>query len=579
MPIQAPTARVSFACNGATTAFPVNIQSYNASDFLVLLSNNSTGQAATLALGGDYSLTTSGSLSPTFWTLNTLAGQFSSPYAAGFTLQVILNPAETQLSQFTQGQSFPSLAVQTALDRSVQMIIREGDILNRAIIAPDTDVNPVMLLPAASVRKLTNLGFDASGNLALSLQLIGTNLSAASIAQFVYVQDNVLLHGADSTGFGDSLAAFNAATSANTDFVSIPPGTYRLSANTNLGLWEIAAGVTFTGPGLLTGKAIQRVATSGNYMLRLLSSFETSPSQVIGFNIEQGLYQPGTVSALQFGQATELFTPSTSAAIWNGQLNSVYGSVSHFGSGAVNFQVGGAFESFNDGSATVVAGVGVNGNAWNGGVAAGNPVQTPTNNGIVQNLRGVSGFCGNLSTGTVTTASSLFASTINNTGGGAITNAVGLTVGDQTAGTNNFGVLTGLGLNQFGAAVRIAGRTNLPANTGAAFYMALGTLSGGSAARIYIGDGSGWNLEFTARTASTDTVVGKISDTGSMSLNGSQGVNGATPPAQSTGWGAPIGGAVINNYNITDAGGANSNTNKAVAQIIAYLKLKGDFAA
>jgi hypothetical protein len=44
---------------------------------------------------------------------------------------------------------------------------------------------------------------------------------------------------------------------------------------------------------------------------------------------------------------------------------------------------------------------------------------------------------------------------------------------------------------------------------------------------------------------------------------------------QQTGWGTPIGAAVINNYNITDAGGANSNTNKALAALIVQLKLRG----
>jgi hypothetical protein len=48
-----------------------------------------------------------------------------------------------------------------------------------------------------------------------------------------------------------------------------------------------------------------------------------------------------------------------------------------------------------------------------------------------------------------------------------------------------------------------------------------------------------------------------------------------SPAGQSTGWGTPVGGAVIPNYNITDAGGASSNTNKAVAQIIAVLKAFG----
>lgn len=52
-------------------------------------------------------------------------------------------------------------------------------------------------------------------------------------------------------------------------------------------------------------------------------------------------------------------------------------------------------------------------------------------------------------------------------------------------------------------------------------------------------------------------------------------INGNTPSPQVTGWGTPVNPAVINNYNITDAGGANSNTNKAVAQIIKDLKAFG----
>jgi hypothetical protein len=54
--------------------------------------------------------------------------------------------------------------------------------------------------------------------------------------------------------------------------------------------------------------------------------------------------------------------------------------------------------------------------------------------------------------------------------------------------------------------------------------------------------------------------------------------NGAAGFAQQAGWGTPVGAAAISSYNITDAGGANSNTNKAVASIIAALKALGVFA-
>lgn len=66
---------------------------------------------------------------------------------------------------------------------------------------------------------------------------------------------------------------------------------------------------------------------------------------------------------------------------------------------------------------------------------------------------------------------------------------------------------------------------------------------------------------------------------GVLYLDASLAMNGAAAPGQSTGWGSPVGGAVVNNYNITDAGGASSNTNKAVAQIIVVLKNLGLFGA
>lgn len=57
------------------------------------------------------------------------------------------------------------------------------------------------------------------------------------------------------------------------------------------------------------------------------------------------------------------------------------------------------------------------------------------------------------------------------------------------------------------------------------------------------------------------------------------GVGGATPQGSVTGFGTPVGGAVVSSYNITDAGGANSNTNKLLAKIAAVLIANGILAA
>ena len=75
-------------------------------------------------------------------------------------------------------------------------------------------------------------------------------------------------------------------------------------------------------------------------------------------------------------------------------------------------------------------------------------------------------------------------------------------------------------------------------------------------------DGGGVTWSFNQ---ATNTLSASVSGGGAWPIN--------------TGWGAPVGGVIINNYNITDAGGANSNTNKCVAEIIAVLKAAGIIGA
>lgn len=85
------------------------------------------------------------------------------------------------------------------------------------------------------------------------------------------------------------------------------------------------------------------------------------------------------------------------------------------------------------------------------------------------------------------------------------------------------------------------------------------------------------NLNFNASLSIkvNGTVRVVIDTSGNLTVSGGLGINGNAATAQSTGWGTPVGGSVINNYNITDAGGANSNTNKVIAQLVSVLKSVG----
>jgi hypothetical protein len=69
------------------------------------------------------------------------------------------------------------------------------------------------------------------------------------------------------------------------------------------------------------------------------------------------------------------------------------------------------------------------------------------------------------------------------------------------------------------------------------------------------------------------TVTGTAAISGAVSLASTLGINGATPPAQSTGWGTPTGPAVVNNFSGTAA--TNTQIQNALAEIITVLKAFG----
>ncbi len=256
MTIGTATARVSFNCNGSTTVFPIPIQAYLASDFEVI-HVTAAGASNILNLNSDYTMATSGTLSPTAWTMITTV-----TYPSGDTLQVILNPTQTQQTQYVQGQQFPSLSLQTNVDRLTQMVLRLQDQINRSLRAPDQDNAPTLLLPAAAARAGTSPYFDSNGNLQVATSIPAGTLSLATIAPILnlnqtsqeaalsitpsnisYEPGNPWRYGADGTGGANDVAALAsaaqvAAASGVTGWKNgVPAGAFLRTAA------EVAAGV------------------------------------------------------------------------------------------------------------------------------------------------------------------------------------------------------------------------------------------------------------------------------------------------------------------------------------------------
>jgi hypothetical protein len=269
MTIGTTTARVSFNCNGVSTVFPIPIQAYSASDFLVLATNPTTGLTTTLVLNSDYTLVASSTDAPPKWTLTTQTGQLTSPYVTPLVLQAILNPVETQQTQYVQGQQFPSPSVQANVDRLTQMVIRLQDQIGRTLLAPDGDVSPGMALANAKTRALQYQAYDANGNAALLAAPGGALVTPASIGLALYPRTsaeitanvvptyyfypvvNVLRYGAIGDNIADDTAAIVAAisiASVGGGTVFFPPGSYKVSSSLVIGtvfnVYLLGAGVS-----------------------------------------------------------------------------------------------------------------------------------------------------------------------------------------------------------------------------------------------------------------------------------------------------------------------------------------------
>jgi Pectate lyase superfamily protein len=244
--------RVSFNCDGVTALFPIPLQAYLAADFTVILAAPlvAGGAQTTLTLNSNYAMATNSTDAPPKWALTTTV-----VYAVGYSLTVFVSPQQVQQTSYVQGQAFPSAAVQANIDRLTQMVQRLQDQITRSIRAPDGDVLPGMLLPAAVFRQLQYLVTDANGNITTATALPGTSNTAQSLglvltpitpaeaaALVVPVQiwlepGNVLRYGINAVpGTTNMTAAIQAAVNqaVNTGVgaapVYIPTGVYYVNA-------------------------------------------------------------------------------------------------------------------------------------------------------------------------------------------------------------------------------------------------------------------------------------------------------------------------------------------------------------
>ena len=168
MTIQTAAVRQNYIGDGASTVFPIPFEFYTAADIGVY------GAGARIASG----YTISGG--------NDLPGAYTflAAPAVGAAVLLILDPAITQLTEFVDGVAFESATIEQAYDRETMVSKRLRDLIARCIAAPDSDINPLMVLPPAAVRANMGLIFDTNGNVVPGI-LLPTALTQAAFDIFL----------------------------------------------------------------------------------------------------------------------------------------------------------------------------------------------------------------------------------------------------------------------------------------------------------------------------------------------------------------------------------------------------------
>lgn len=278
MTISTEPTPLSYSGNGATTAFPITWK-YLAKSHVVATLRNADDTETLWVLDTNYTLTPAGV--DAGGTLTALVAP-----ATGTTLNISLDPPNTQTSSFPLGGEFPSTATESALDLSAQRDGKLEALFNRALRVPKTDTqsDTDLELPIDSDRASMLLGFDADGKPIASPGTGGTTTSAFMATVVDDLTSNAALttltatraesgavavtvlnklrerisvkdFGATGDGTTDDRAALALADTAAGAGKTLyfPPGTYKIGSNITLvSIIDLATG----GAKLLTATGV-----------------------------------------------------------------------------------------------------------------------------------------------------------------------------------------------------------------------------------------------------------------------------------------------------------------------------------
>lgn len=210
MTVSSTANRVVYSGNAATTNFPFAFKVQSPADLVVIYTD---------ATGTDFPLSPAqyGATGFGIDAGGTVAYPVSgAPIAVGTKLTIYRNVAVTQPAAISnQGAMWPSV-IESALDRATYILQKVADSVSRALVISPTDSGTLAVLPNATQRANSVLGFDAAGQpYAAQLAAGLSSASAWLVANFFPMASAASARGAlGAVTAGDNIAFTGANTHA-----------------------------------------------------------------------------------------------------------------------------------------------------------------------------------------------------------------------------------------------------------------------------------------------------------------------------------------------------------------------------
>lgn len=258
MTVSTTANKVSYAGNGATTAFSFSFPGVDEDDIAVYITD-SDGEITELA-SNLYTVTLTAAIPPN---PTGIGGSVAypltgSPLAAGNTLTILRTLPITQpTSLANQGTSFQSVFEQ-ALDQQTMIIQQLSELLGRQITVAVSDDDPTAL-PAAAERASMLMGFDADGNpIAVELTDAGEVLVSSAMIPVVEAASLALartalgLGGLSTLGLGAGLENDGADNARVINTPSTDATGQAVVASFHTDERHASAAITYTFPAVST---------------------------------------------------------------------------------------------------------------------------------------------------------------------------------------------------------------------------------------------------------------------------------------------------------------------------------------